>query len=290
MTTTDLAPLGLQDTPDSMSPCAACGLPTTGPTTAYPVHGRIIGTPEVERFEEMRAGSTIDLPTCGACRDIEATAKAIIARHGSVGGARGSVAVWQTTAALYGLIVTGRTLPGPDIPHDRLTALVHRMSVPGAGVAYSRRFSPVWERGASTKHSARAPWSGANAEMVAACRAAALDWFVDSRPLRPMEKPDGGRCQWCGTATSPGRRLSEAWTGDHCASCAAIRDGGDDFQDAVWQAIDRNRAIRRRTPHRPAITGLVPWSQSRRGDGAPWSHLGGVEALRESVKALLATL
>lgn len=287
MTSTDLAPIGMQDTPDGMEPCSVCGIPTTGPSTRFPVLGRIVATPGGQRTENVPDGAKVDLPTCSDCVSIQATATAIVTAHPGLRRALGSVATWHVTASLYGLSALGHRLPGPDIAADRLGALVHRLIAPGAAVTFSRRFSPVVLPGASTKLSARSRWSAVTPEVLAECRAAALDWFADTRPARAFEHPGGGQCAWCGTSTAMGRRPSEAWSGDLCRTCAAVKHDGGSFTDAMWQAIDADKSIRRRIPYRPDINGVKPWSQRRGGDGTPWSHLGGIDALREEVAHLV---
>ncbi|GAA5098861.1 hypothetical protein GCM10025760_34350 [Microbacterium yannicii] len=287
MTTADLAPIGFQATPEGMTPCAVCGIPTTGPTTDYPVFSRVVATAAGERADTMPKGASVALPTCSDCRDIEASAAAIVAAHPGLRRALGSVAAWQTTTALYGLSALGQPLPGQDIAPARLRDLVHRLAAPGAVVAYSRRFSPVWLADSATKLAARTPWSAVELDALAECRAAAVEWLADARPARPLAHPNGEHCAWCGTATAMGRRTSEAWIGKLCATCADVQSGGGTSDDALWQAVDPDRAIRRRMPRRPRIDGATPWRQRRGGNGAPWSHLGGVEALRRDVARLV---
>lgn len=271
-----------------MAPCGVCGIPTTGPTSDYPVLSRLIETAAGRRTEPVADGASLALPTCSDCLGIQATAGAIIAAHPGLVRHLGTVATWQTTTALYALSALGHTLPGPDIAPDRLGALVRRLAAPGALMAFSRRFSPMWLADASPNHSARARWSAVPVDALTACRAAALDWFGDGRPARSIPHPSGGRCDWCGTSESWRRRPSEAWFGSLCRACAAVCDGGGSSYDAMWQAIDADQAIRRRVPYRPDLTGVVPWSQRGGGDGTPWSHLGGVEAVRERVANLLS--
>lgn len=152
---------------------------------------------------------------------------------------------------------------------------------------HSRRFSPVRGLGATSKHSARTRWSAVDPVRLADCRRGAADALADARSPRALAHPSGARCDWCGTAKAKGRRTSEAWFGKLCAACATVKASGGLTHEAVWEAIDGDHAIRRRIPHRPDLTGVRPWSRDSGGDGTPWSHLGGVEALREHVSILV---
>lgn len=288
-TTTDLAPIGLQATPEGMIPCAACGIPATGPTTGYYVFTRMIETPKGERPDKMADGVTVELPTCGDCRAIGNLTGRIIAAHPELRRTLGSVAHWRLSTALYALDALDHPLPEPDITPARLGALVHRLADPGVAIMYSRRFSPVWALGATSKHSARTRWSAVDPARIADCRRGAADAIADARPPRPLPHPTGARCDWCGTAKAMGRRTSEAWFGKLCATCAAVKARGDLSHEAVWQAIDADQSIRRRLPYRPDLTGVRPWSQDSGGDGTPWSHLGGIESLREHVARLVSS-
>ncbi len=287
MTSTDLSPIGLTATPDGTLPCAVCGIPTTGSKAKYPVLSRIVPMASGERLEEMSAGAGIDLPTCSDCQGIAEQARTIVSAHRGLVRLLGTVATWQTTTALYALDTIGQPLPGPDIEPHRLGSLVHRLASPGAGTMYSRRFSPVMLADASTKFSARERWSAVDPVALADCRSGFLDWKADGRPIRALAHPGRRRCEWCGTATFPGRRVSEVWFGDLCAKCHAVQEAGGTSYEAMWEAIDPDRAIRRRRPYVPDIDGVRPYSQSPGGDGTPWSHLGGVLALHERVKRLV---
>ncbi|MGV2985909.1 hypothetical protein ACNPNP_19635 [Microbacterium sp. AGC85] len=286
-TTTDLAPIGLQTTPDGMSPCAACGIPTTGATTAYPVLSRMITTAGGERADTMATGASVDLPTCDDCQDIGDVTARILADHPGLIRALGTVASWRLCAALYALDALGQRLPDPDISPERLAALVHRLADPGALVTYSRRFSPVWETGTSAKRSARARWSAVPPDALAECRRGAVDWLADARPPRSLPHPTGEWCQWCGTSTALGRRASEAWFGDLCGTCASVKSNGGDTYTALWDAVDPDRAIRRRSMSPPDLDGVRPWSRTGGGDGMPCSHHGGIDALRDRVAFLV---
>lgn len=287
MTTTDLSPIGLQAIPDGHKPCAACGIPTTGKTTKYLILTRVIAMGTGERYEEMADGAGIDLAECSDCQAISEAAEAIVESHPGLVRHLGTVALWRTTTALYALDSIGHRLPSPDITPERLGSLVHRLAAPGALVAYSRRFSPVMEADASPKLSARERWSAVEPEALAECRRGAVDWMADGRPLRALPHPGRRRCDWCGTATAPGRRVSEAWFGDLCANCHAVEVSGGRSYEAFWRAIDPDLAIRRRRPIVPDIDGVRPYSQAPAGDGEPWSHLGGIVALHEHVKRLV---
>ncbi len=111
--------------------------------------------------------------------------------------------------------------------------------------------------------------------------------MADGRPMRALPHPGRLWCKWCGTATVPGRRVSEVWFGDLCATCHAVQESGGTSYDALWQAIDPDWAIRRRRADVPDIDGVRPFSQMPGGDGEPWSHLGGILALHEHVKRLV---
>lgn len=287
-TPTDLAPIGLQATPEGMSPCAACGIPATGPTIGYHVFTRMSETPKGELADKMADGATVDLPTCDDCRAIGDLAGRIIAAHPELPRALGTVASWRLRTALYALDALERPLPEPDITPARLSALVHRLADPGVAIMYSRRFSPVWSLGATSKHAARTRWSAVDPARLAGCRRGVVNAMADARPPRPLPHSTGARCDWCGTATAMGRRTSEAWFGKLCATCAAVKASGGLTHEAVWEAIDNDHAIRRRIPYRPDLTGVRPYSRDSGGDGTPWSHLGGVEALREHVAQLVA--
>lgn len=288
MATTDLAPIGLQATPDGMTPCAVCGVPATGPTTAYPILLRTVRTAIGERADALPDGASVDLPTCGDCRALDALAARIIAAHPGLTRALGTVASWRLRAALYALDATGQKLPSPDVDPARLGSLVHRLAVPGALATYSRRYSPAWLADATTKHSARSRWSAVHPHVLGDCRRGYVDWLADARPPRPITHPTRRRCDWCGTSTAMGRRLSEAWNGDLCGTCAAVQDSGGTSHDAVWQAIDARQTMRRHLPYRPDLNGVRPWSRGGGGDGTPWSHLGGVDAVRQRVAELIA--
>jgi hypothetical protein len=289
MTATDLSPLGMQTIPEGMNPCAACGVTTTGPMAKYPVHSRIVLIAGGERAEEMAAGAAIDLPTCADCQAIDDTAHAIVAANPGIVRALGTVATWRITTALYGLDVLGHRLPEPDIAPGRLGALIHRLSVPGAMARYSSRFSPVWLPDASTKYAARERWSAVGDAARDELRRGAVDWMQDGRPPRDLPHPQGHRCEWCGTATAPGRRTSEAWFDDLCVACATVKADGGRTYEALWEAIDPDHAIRRRRAELPDLDGVRSFSQSGGGDGTPWSHLhpGGAPALREHVARLV---
>ncbi len=287
MTSTDLSPIGLQATPDDSLPCAVCGIPTTGMTTMYPVHSRLFAMAAGERSQEMADGAGIDLPTCSDCQAIADTARVIVDAHPGLVRLLGTVALWQTTTALYALDAIGHRLPGPDITPARLGSLVRRLATPGAIVAYSRRFSPVMVAGASTKQAARERWSAVDPDALAECRIGAVDWMADGRPLRALQHPGRLRCDWCGTATALGRRVSEAWSGDLCATCASVKASGGVTYDALWEAVDPDRAIRRRRMVPPTLDGVRSYKQSGGGDGTAWSHLGGIVALHEHVTRLV---
>jgi len=244
-------------------------------------------TGPTERVEEMADGAGIELPTCVHCRTIADTATAIVTAHPGLVRLLGSVATWQTTTALYALDALGRRLPAIDIAPERLGSLVRHLAAPGAATTYSRRFSPVMLADASTKHSARERWSAVPADVMDECRRGGADWMADGRPMRALPHPGRLRCKWCGTATVPGRRVSEVWFGDLCATCHAVQESGGTSYDALWQAIDPDWAIRRRRADVPDIDGVRPFSQMPGGDGEPWSHLGGILALHEHVKRLV---
>ncbi|WP_314431643.1 hypothetical protein [Microbacterium lacticum] len=289
MTSTDLAPIGLQAAPDGTLPCAVCGTPTTGPTTTYPVLSRILPMGDGERVEEVAPGSGVDLPTCSDCQGIAETARQIVAAHRGLVRLLGTVATWQTTTALYALDTIGQPIPGPDIEPHRLGSLVHRLAAPGTGTMYSRRFSPVMLAGSSTKLAARERWSAVDPSALADCRGGYLDWKADGRPIRALAHPGRRRCEWCGTATFPGRRVSEVWFGDLCAKCHAVHEAGGTSYEAMWEAIDPDRAIRRRRADVPDIDGVHSYSRAGGGNGEPWSHLGGIPALHEHVARLVDT-
>lgn len=281
--TTDLAPIGLQTTPGGMIPCAACGIPATGPTTTYPVLSRMIETAAGERADTMPGGATVDLPTCGDCQAVGDLAGRIVVAHPGLTHTLGTVASWRLRAALYALDALGQKLPSVDITPARLGALVHRLADPGALILYARRFAPVWETGASMKHSARTRWSAVHPPALTECRRGAADWMADARPPRPLLNPTGKPCQWCGTASAMGRRQSEAWFENFCRTCAAVKANGGDTYTALWDAVDPDRAIRRRSMTPPDLDGVRPWSRAGGGDGTPWSHLGGVEDIHATL-------
>lgn len=285
--TTDLAPLGLRGTPIGTLPCAVCGIPTTGPKVKYPVLSRLITTAAGERTEEMADGAGIDLPTCSDCRGVAETARAIVTAHPGLVRLLGTVATWRTTTALYALDTLGKPLPGTGIEPHRLGSLVHRLAAPGAAATYSRRFSPVMLADASTKYAARERWSGIEPDALAECRVGYIDWKVDGRPARPLAHPGRLRCQWCGTATVSGHRVADVWFGDLCSTCHAVKETGGTSYEALWQAVDPDRAIRRRRMDPPTLDGVRSFKQSGGGDGTPWSHLGGIAALREHVARLV---
>lgn len=287
-TATDLTPIGFQVTPTGMMPCAVCGLPTRGATTAYPVLGRIVETAAGQRSEPVSEGATADLPTCADCRDLDRRASLIVTAHPELRRTLGSVATWRLLTAMYALDALGHALPDPTIAPIRLRALVQRLAEPGARITYSRRFSPIWTASASMKVAARERWSTAGADALAEGRRGYIEWLADARPPRPLPHPTGDQCHWCGTSTVMARRTSEAWFGNLCATCSAVHVNGGLSHEAVWEAIDADRSIRRRTPYRPDLTGVRPWSQAHGGDGTPWSHLGGVDAMRERVAELIS--
>lgn len=287
MTSTDLARAGLLTTPDGTAPCAVCGIPATGPTVKYPVLSRLIEVRTGERSQAMADGASVDLPTCVDCQAISDTARAIVAEHPGITRLLGTVATWQITTSLYALRALGLPLPGPDIEPARLGSLIRRLATPGAMTMYVRKLSPVWLADATPTHAALEPWSAVSSNALGDCRAAVLDWKADGRPVRSLPHPQRRQCEWCGTATAIGRFTSEAWFGDLCVTCDGVKSTGGFSYDALWQAIDPDRAIRGRRAVPPDLDGVRPYSRGQGGDGAPWSHLGGIDALHEHVIRLV---
>lgn len=285
-TTTDLSPFGLRDTPDGLLPCAVCGIATASAhLSEYPVLSRLHKTPGGERSESTADGANTSLPTCEDCRTLASTAQSIVAAHPHLRHSLGSVATWRVECVLHALSALGAPIPGPDISGPRLWALVNRLSIPGALTAYSRRFSPTWLAGATTRQSARERWSAVDPFVLSDCQRGIVDVTVDMRPARAL---DGGPCSWCGTRSAYGRRASEAWPGDGlCVTCwIAKRDGGG-WYDAFVEFIDPDRAIRRHIPGTLDLEGIRPWSQAHGGTGTAWSHAGDRDVLRQSVGRLV---
>lgn len=285
-TTTDLSPFGLCDAPDGLLPCHVCGIATEPERlTALPVLSRLHKTPGGDRSEAMKDGATVDLPTCSDCRALANTAKAIVAAHPHLRQALGSVATWRVESALYALSALGRPTPEPDISRERLRALADRLSMPGALATYSRRFSPTWLPGATTKQAARERWSAVDPYVLRDCQRGIADVTADLRPVRAL---DGGPCSWCGARSAYGRRSSEAWPGDGlCVTCWLTKRDGGGWYDAFVEFIDPDRAIRRHIPGTLDLEGIRPWSQSHGGTGTAWSHSGDRDVLRQHVARLI---
>ncbi|UPL12190.1 hypothetical protein [Microbacterium sufflavum] len=285
-TTTDLSPFGLRETPEGLLPCGACGIATTPDRlTPHSVLSRIVAMPHGERAEDVKDGATVDLPTCDDCRALASTAEAIVTAHPHLRHSLGSVATWRVQSALYALSVLGHPISGPDIKPERLWALVNRLGMPGALAPYSRRFSPTWLPGATTKRSARERWSAVDPFVLSDCQRGIADVTVDMRPARAL---DGGPCSWCGARSAYGRRTSEAWPGDGlCVTCWLTKRDGGGWYDAFVAYIDPDRAIRRHIPGTLDLDGIRPWSQSHGGTGTAWSHSGDRNALRQHVAHLV---
>ncbi|UJP10629.1 hypothetical protein L2X99_02850 [Microbacterium sp. KUDC0406] len=285
--TSDLSPIGLRATPEGLLPCAVCGIATAPEhLTDYPVLSRLHATPGGERSETMQDGASTSLPTCDDCRALDSTAQSIATVHRHLRASLGSVATWRVQCALYALSALGAPIPDASVSGPQLSALVHRLSIPGALAAYSRRFSPTWLPDATTKQSARERWSAVDPFVIRDCQRGLVDVSVDMRPSRAL---DGGPCAWCGTTSAHGRRKSEAWPGDGlCVTCWITKRDGGGWYDAFVAFIDPDRAIRRRVPGTLDLDGIRPWSQARgRSDGTAWNHAGDRDSLRQQVARLV---